>query len=92
MAFSRGRIGNARPDIYLEFVEVAQWPVGTSIGFQVVQKNNWMSGSEKWLGDYGGEAINVDPASPARCTCLIRSRYHEYWHSVSCPGEFHQQW
>ncbi len=44
---------------------VAQWPVGTSIGFQVVQKNNWMSGSEKWLGDYGGEVINVDPASPS---------------------------
>ncbi len=41
-----------------------QWPVTTNIGFQVVQENNWMSGSEKWLGNYAGGAINVDPSSP----------------------------
>ncbi len=43
---------------------VPQWPASTNIGFQVVQLNNWMSGSEKWLGNYGGRTISVDPASP----------------------------
>lgn len=37
-----------------------QWAVSTSIGFQVVQKNNWMTSGEKWLGNYGSKTTTIN--------------------------------